>query len=336
MATIGTLKTLLDWAKEIDPDGSTSVVAELLSQSNGLVRTMMLQEGNLPTGHRITQRTGLPTSYWRLMNQGTPSSKATTAQVDEQVGTLTSRSEIDRKIVDLNGNTSQYRLSQASAHMESMNQEMAGTVLYGTASNPEEFVGLAPRYSSLSGAIASNVLSAGGTTNLTSIYLVGWGDNTIYGIFPKGSSAGLVHENLGLIDAFDASNNRFRAYADSFEWDCGIAVEDWRYGVRICNIDTVALAAQTGTQAATATTAIMKAMSRAIDRMQSTAGVDPRFYVNRTVASYLRIAALDKSSAAVTIEPSITQFGKTIFETKFLGVPVEIEDQLTNAETQVV
>lgn len=335
MSTIGTLKTLLDWSKEVDPDGTTSVVAELLSQNNGIVRTALFQQGNLPTGHRITQRTGLPASYWRLMNQGTPPTKATTAQVDEQCGTLTSRSEIDKKIVELNGNTANYRLSQTRAHMESMNQEFAGTMLYGTASNPEEFIGLAPRYNSLSGSIADNILSAGGSTNLTSIYLVGWGENTIYGIFPKGSKAGLMHENLGLIDAFDSNNNRFRAYADSFEWDGGLAVEDWRYGVRICNIDTVALAAGTGTQAPTAATAVIKLMSRAIDRLQSMVGIDPRFYVNRTVASLLRVAALDKSNNAVTIEPAINQFGQSIFETKFLGIPVEIEDQITNSETAV-
>lgn len=335
MATIGTLKTLLDWAKELDPDGSTAAVAELLSQNNGIVRTMMMQQGNLPTGHRITQRTGLPASYWRLMNQGVPPSKATTVQVDEQCGTLNSRSEIDRKIVELNGNASSYRLSQAKAHMEGMNQEFAGTMIYGTAAAPEEFIGLAARYNSLSGAISSNVLSAGGSTGLTSVYLIGWGDNTIYGIYPKGSNAGLVHEDLGLIDAFDASNNRFRAYADTFEWDGGLAVEDWRYGVRICNIDTAALLAQTGTQLATAATALIKLMSRAIDRLQNLSGVDPRFYCNRTVASLLRVAALDKSNGAVTIEPALNQFGKTIFETRFLGIPVEIEDQLTNAETAV-
>lgn len=335
MATIGTLKTLLDWSKEIDPDGSTSAVAELLSQYNGIVKTMLMQEGNLPTGHRVTMRTGLPTSYWRLVNQGTPSSKATTAQVDEMCGTLTGRSEIDAKIVRLNGNTATYRLSQTRAHMESMNQEFAGTTLYGTSSNPEEFIGLAPRYNSLSGAISANVLSAGGSTNLTSVYLVGWGENTIYGIFPKGSKAGLMHEDLGLIDAFDASNNRFRAYADSFEWDGGIAVEDWRYGVRVANIDTAALVAQTGTQASTASTAVINLMARAIDRLQSTSGVKPVFYANRTVISLLRLAALNKSSSAVTVEPAINQFGDTIFNTRFLGIPVEVEDQITNSETAV-
>jgi hypothetical protein len=76
-------------------------------------------------------------------------------------------------------------------------------------------------------------------------------------------------------------------------------------------------------------------MSRAIDRLQSMSGIMPRFYANRTVLSHLRIAALDKSSSAVTIEPAVNQFGDTIFETRFLGIPVEVEDQITNAETLV-
>lgn len=335
MTTLGTtLKTLADWGKEVDPDGSVSAVAELLSQNNGMVNTMLFKEGNLPTGHRVTQRTGLPTSYWKLINQGTAPSKATSAQVDEQCGILVARSEIDVDLCDLNGNTAAYRMSQTKAHMESMNQEFAGTVVYGTASNPEEFVGLAPRYSSLSGAISANVLSAGGSGG-TSIYLVGWGDNTIHGIFPKGSKAGLSHEDLGVIDAFDASNNRFRAYADVFKWKGGIAVEDWRYGVRVCNIDVSALAALTGTQALTASTSIVKLMSRAIDRLQSTVGVKPVFYANRTVCSHLRVVALEKSSSAVTVEPGLNQFGQSIFQLKFLGIPVEVEDQITNSESTV-
>lgn len=335
MATIGTLKNLLDWGKELDPDGSTSVVTELLSQYNGMVKTALFQEGNLPVGHRITQRTGLPASYWRLINQGVPPSKATTAQVDEQCGMLTARSEIDRALVELNGNTSAFRLNQSKAHIEGMNQEFAGTMLYGTAANPEEFVGLAARYASLSGNIASNVLSAGGSTNLSSIYLVGWGENAIYGIFPKGSMAGLQHEDLGVIDAFDSNNNRFRAYADSFEWKGGLAVEDWRYGVRICNVDTVALAALTGTQAVTAATSILALMSRAVDRLQSQSSVMPVFYANRTVLSLLRVAAMRQATSVLSVEPGLNQFGQTIFETRFQGIPVEIEDQITNAETQV-
>lgn len=336
MATIGTLKTLADAAKEHDPNGQIAVVAELLSQNNGVLETMLWKEGNLPTGERISQRTGLPTTYWRLINQGTPSSKATSVQVDEQCGTLTARSEIDKKIVELNGNTAAFRLSETSAHMEAMSQEFASTMFYGSAADPEEFVGLANRYNDLSANNGQNILDAGGTgSDNSSIWLVGWGDNSIYGVFPKGSTAGLTHEDLGVIDAFDASNNRFRAYADAFEWDGGIAVKDWRFGVRVANVDISDLVAQTGTQAASASTAIIKMMSRALDRLHSMTGVSPVFYVNRTVASLLRVAALDKSNSAVTVEPAIGQFGQNIMVMRFMGVRIEIEDALTEAEAQV-
>lgn len=337
MATIGTLKNLADWGQELDPDGGVAVVTELLSQYNGIVKTAMFKEGNLPTGHRVTQRTGLPASYWRLINQGVPPSKSTTVQIDEQCGMLTARSEIDKSLVDLNGNTGAYRLSQAKAHIESLNQEFAATMIYGTNANPEEFVGLAPRYSSLSGTIGQNVLSAGGSAARTSVYLVGWGDNTIYGIFPKGSMAGLQREDLGVIDAFDTQvpPARFRAYAEYFEWKGGLCVEDWRYGVRIANINTTELASLTGTQLVTAATSILALMARAIDRMQSMGGITPVFYANRTVVSLLRVAAYRASSSVVTVEPAINQFGQTIFTTKFMGIPVEIEDSLTNAEGAV-
>lgn len=336
MATIGTLKNLLDWSKEIDPDGSTSAVAELLSQNNGMVRTALWKEGNLPTGHRITQRTGLPASYWRLINQGVPPTKATTVQVDEACGMLEGRSEIDAKLVELNGNTGSFRVNQAAAHIEGMNQEMAGTMIYGTNANPEEFVGLGARYNSLTGNVADNVLSAGGSgSDNTSIYLVGWGERSIYGIYPKGSMAGLKHEDLGIIDAFDSDNNRFRAYADLFQWDGGIAVEDWRYGVRICNIDVSDLEGQSGTQETADATNIVRLMTRAVDRLQSRVGISPVFYCNRTVASMLRVHALAFSSSAVTIEPATNQFGDTIFTLHVQGIPVEIEDQLTNSESAV-
>jgi hypothetical protein len=85
MATLATgALTLADWAKRLDPDGKVPAVAELLSQSNEILEDAVFQEGNLPTGHRVIIRTGLPTAYWRSINQGIPTSKSTTAQVQSE------------------------------------------------------------------------------------------------------------------------------------------------------------------------------------------------------------------------------------------------------------
>jgi hypothetical protein len=339
MATIGTLKNLIDRFKTIDPDGSEAVVAELLSQENMLIDQMLFKEGNLPTGERVSVRTGLPTTYWRMVNAGVPSSKATNAQVDEQCAQVTARSQVDVTIAKLNGNTNAFRLGESRAFIESLGQEVADTMFYGSAANPEEFVGLANRYTATTAGNGENILLAGGAgADNTSVWLLGLGENTIYGMFPKGSQAGLVHEDLGVGDAFESASstaNRFRAYMDYYEWNVGLVVKDWRYGVRIANIDVSDLAGLSGSQEVTDATFLPKLMSRAYDRLPSMAGIKPVFCMNRTAASLLKVAAMEKSSSAVTIEEGLTQFGQRIMQMKFLGVPVLINDAITNAETAI-
>ena len=212
--------TLADWAKRVDPDGRVPIVAELLSQSNEILEDCVFKEGNLPTGERVVIRTGLPTVYWRALNQGIPSSKSTTAQVDEACGILEARSEVDKDLAMLNGNTAQFRLSEDTAFLEAMNQTQATTLFYGNpATDPKQFLGLAARYSSLSASNAQNILSAGGAgSDNTSIYLVVWGDNTVYCPFPKGSKAGLIHEDLGEQTVYNSDGTRLQAYATRYQW----------------------------------------------------------------------------------------------------------------------
>lgn len=346
MATLGQngKVTLLDWAKAIDPEGNVAAVAELLSQTNEVLLDMPFIEGNLPTGHKHVIRTGLPTSIWRQMYQGVPPSKSVRAQVTDSCGMLETRSEIDRDIADLNGNTAAFRMSEAESFVESLNQTMAQTLMYGnTATNPERFMGLSPRYSAISGAAnAQNIIDAGGSgADNTSMWLVVWGENTVTGIFPKGSKAGLFHEDLGLIDAFDSSNNRYRAYADHWQWKCGLAVRDWRYIVRICNIDVSDLTGQATTQAATAATLLMKLMVKAMSRIPFMGKGKAVFYCNRTVREMLAIQAMDRSQNTLAVQPSINQFGDVApgsagnGNLTFLGVPVRTVDQILGTEARV-
>lgn len=336
--------TLLDFAKSIDPDGKVSTVAELLTQSNEILLDMPFMEGNLPTGHRASIRTGLPTATWRKLYGGVPASKSTRAQVDDATGMLETRSEVDKDLADMNGNTSAFRLSEAKAFIEGMNQTFADTLFYGdSAVNEERFTGLSARYSSLSAGNAKNIIDAGGSsTDNTSVWLILWGQETITGIFPKGSKAGLAHEDLGVIDALDASNNRYRAYADWWQWKGGLHVKDWRYAVRIANIDVSDLVGQTGTQAATASTALIKLMVRALARIPMMGMGKAVFYANRTVKEFLSIAALDKSNAALGIQPALQQFGTVSpgsvgnGTTTFLGVPIRTVDRIIEAEARVV
>ncbi len=339
MATLSTTNlTLLDWAKRQDPDGNIPVIAELLSQTNEILSDAVFKEGNLPTGERDSIRTGLPAVYWRALNQGIPSSKSTTAQVDEACGMLEARSEVDKDLIALNGNAASFRLSEDSAFLEAMNQEQASKLFYGNpATDPKQFLGLAPRYSLTSAGNGTNVMSAGGSdaSHNTSIYLVVWGDQTVYCPFPKGTKAGLIHSDLGEQTVYNSDGTRLQAMATLYQWKNGLVVKDWRYVVRVCNIDTTALAALSGTQATSAATNVLDMMNLALDKVPNLGFGRPVFYMNRTVYAGLRRMARAMSTNVLDVEKGLTQFGTPTNWMTYLGVPIRRCDAIVNTESVV-
>ena len=330
--------TLADWAKRTDPEGRVPVIAELLSQSNEILEDCVFKEGNLPTGERVVIRTGLPAVYWRALNQGIPNSKSTTAQVDEACGILEARSEVDKDLAMLNGNTAQFRLSEDVAFLEAMNQTQATTMFYGNpAIEPKSFLGLAARYSAAPGSsgIGQNIIEGGGTgSDNTSVYLVVWGDNTVYCPFPKGSSAGLMHEDLGEQTVYDG-NNRLQAYATRYQWKNGLVVKDWRYVVRIANIDVSDMSNASNTQASTVATQLIKLMTRALYRVPNMTMGRAAFYMNRTVHGGLSIQAMDRAQNVLSVQQGLSQFGTPYSWLSFLGVPCRRVDALINAEARL-
>jgi hypothetical protein len=323
--------TLADFAKRLDPDGKTSAIVELLSQSNPLLADMQWLEGNLPTGHRTTVRTGLPSVAWRLLNQGVQPSKSTTAQVDEQCGMLEAWSEVDKDLAMLNGNTSAFRLSEAQAFIEAMNQEMASTIFYGNQGlAPEEFTGLSIRYSSLSAANGQNILSGSGAgADNSSVWLVCWGGQTVHGIFPKGSKAGLIHEDLGEVTVETSTGiagTRMRAYQDHWQWKCGLALKDWRFAARIANIDISNLVAKSSAAD------LIELMIKAIHRIPSMGMGKPVFYMNRSVFQMLDIQRRDDviSGGGLTYQQV-----DGVAQPSFRGIPVRVCDALTESEAVV-
>lgn len=324
--------TLIDWAKSMDPNGQVARVIELLSQTNEMLIDMPFMEGNLPTGHRTTVRTGLPSVFWRLLNQGVLPSKSTKAQITEQTGMLEAYSEVDVKLANLGGKdkAGQVRLSEAKAFLEAMNQEMQSTVIYGSAASPEEFIGLAPRYSSLSAGNGDYIVTGGGTgsTDNTSIWLVAWDEETVCGIFPQGSQAGIQHEDLGIETAENAggvTGALMRVYRDHWMWDCGIALKDYRYAIRIANVDVSNLSS------ASDAADLLHLMADAEERLPNALG-RRAFYANRTIKRFLR----HQVTGRVTTGGGITFENYAGKPTMMFGTtPVHTVDAILNTEDVV-
>jgi hypothetical protein len=332
--------TLTDWTKRIDPDGNVPVIGELLSQTNEILTDCVWREGNLPTGERVVIRTGLPDVYFRALNQGIPNSKSQTAQVDEGCAILEARSEVDKDLAMLNGNTAQFRLSEDTAFLESMNQTMAQTLFNGDPStDPKRFLGLRYRYNSPSAGNGENIFrveaSPTNSSACTSVYLVCWGDNTVYGIFPKGSKAGLVHEDLGEQTVYNG-DLRMQALSTRYQWKCGLVVKDWRYVVRICNIDTVDLTGLADVAGGLTTYKnVIHQMIQAIYKLPTMTAGRCAFYMNRTVHAAMSRIAMEKSLGVMNIEQGVTQFGKPHSFLSFMGVPLRKCDAITNTEVAI-
>ena len=325
--------TLLDITKRLDPDGKIDSIAEMLSQTSEILEDMVFVEGNLPTGHRTSIRTGLPSVTWRKMYGGVQPTKSTTAQITDACGMLEAYAEVDKALADLAGNTAAFRLSEEAAFIESMNQKFATTLFYGNeGTEPEAFTGLAPRFNTKSGANnGENILlgdaSASGNDQ-TSIWLVVWGPNTVHGIYPKGSTAGLQMEDKGqvTIENVDGAGGRMEAYRSHYRWDGGLVVRDWRYVVRIANVDTSAL-----TKNASAGTDLIDLMTQALEMVPSLSMGRPVFYCNRTVKSFLRRQIANKVAASTLTSEMVA--GKHV--TYFDGVPVRRCDQILSTESVI-
>lgn len=328
-ALIANNPTLLDVAKRLDPDGKIAAIVEILNATNPVLDDLTFVEGNLPTGHRTTIRTGLPTPTWRKLYGGVQPTKSTTVQVTDSCGMLEAYAEVDKALADLNGNTAAFRLSEDAAHIEAMGQEMASTLFYGNeGTEPEAFTGLAPRYNSKSAQNADNIIDAGGTgSDNTSIWLCVWGPQTGFGIYPKGSAAGLQMTDKGqvTVENVDGNGGRMEAYRTHYRWDAGLTIRDWRYFVRIANIDVSDLDTVANTKN------LINWMIQASERIPELGKGRAAFYMNRRLREKLRLGILEKVSSNLTWE---TVSGERVMT--FDDIPVRRCDALVNAEARVV
>lgn len=327
--------TIVDVTKRLDPDGSVAKIAELLAESNPVLEDCPFYEGNLPTGHRHTVRTGIPEPTWRRLNYGVYPTKSTTAQVDDQCAMLEAYAEIDKKLAELNGNSAEFRLSEDRPHIEGMNQAFVDTLFYGDSSTePEKFLGLAPRYNVLGtpankptavtrSSYLNHIIDMGGTTasNQASIWLITWGQGTVHGIYPKGSSAGLKHEDLGEVTLMDSNGGRLQGYRSHYAWDVGLTVRDWRYIVRIANIEVADL------EDAATQKLLYQKMILALHTIPNRKMGRPVFYAGAAISAMLDLAAVEKVNAALGMREV---FGNEVLT--FRGIPIKECDALLETE----
>jgi hypothetical protein len=329
MATIGaTAITYLDYQSRLDPDNKIAKIIELSSKRNEILLDFKVKEGNLPIGHQAVIRTGLPAVAWRMLNYGVPQSKSITQKVIDTCGMLESYSEVDVDIAKINGNSAEFRLGEDASFLEAMNQEMATGIFYHSqVTAPEKITGFGPRYPSPGQAPASwdpektafNMVNAASATDGTdnfSMWLVVWGDNTVHGIVPQGSEGGFMHEDLGQNTNIDANGLKYEVLRSHYQWKIGLHVKDWRYVVRICNIDLSKLIAG-------GVVDLFGAMIDAYYKIPSLGMGSAAFYASPVVLAWLQKQAAAKSNV---IQSTKDPVGRPVIQ--FMDIPIRRCDAL--------
>jgi len=341
MAVLGTsVVTLVDIAKRLDPDGKIARIAELLNQENEVLDDIVWAEGNLPTGDRTSVRAGLPGVSFRALNEGVPRSKSLVSQFDEGAAMLEGFSEVDRKEAILSGDVAQFRLSEASAFMEAMNQAFTTNLFYGNASSsPKAFTGFSPRFATISGntTTGQNIIDAGGTgTDNFSIWIVVWDPMKVRCIYPKNTKAGLFHEDASDVTdgsdgyprgtvLYDVSGNPYMGYRDHFEWNCGLSVKDYRFVARAANISRALLVKDFATGAD-----LQDIFIQLAERVQNLNG-RAAFYAPRVVTSMLRRQLVNKKNGFLSWDDIGGR--RTL---NFDGIPIRRVDAMNVQEARVV
>ena len=327
--------TLLDFARRSDNEGKVvSKIIEIAAEVNEVLEDIPWVQGNLPTGHKSVIRTGYPEATWRKLNYGVQPTKSTTFQVTDSCGMLEAYAEVDKRLAELNGNSQAWRASEDRAHLIGMSEQFAQALFYGDQTiDPERITGFAPRFTAPSTDVTRsgyNMIDGGaadGQTDCLSIWGVAWGEHSVHGIVPKGSEAmGWKAEDLGEVTLTDAAGGRLQGYRSHYLWDCGLCVRDWRYIVRICNIDKSSLTKNAATGAD-----LIDLLTQLVERFQDTKVGKPVIYVPRVVKSFLRRQINAKVAPSTLTMENVA--GKHVMT--FDGVPVKRVDALVD-ETAIL
>ena len=139
---------------------------------------------------------------------------------------------------------------------------------------------------------------------------------------PKGAKAGLQHKDLGEVTLEDDAGGKYQGYRTHYQWKTGLTLRDWRYVVRIANIDVSAL-----TKDASAGADLIDLMTQALEIPPDLTSGRAAFYCNKTIRSFLRRQIRNANNVHIGMDEVA---GKKVVS--FDEVPVRRCDQILNTE----
>src|SRR5262245_14058169 len=301
----------------------------MLQQRNALLPDAVAVECNRDTGYQWTQDTELPSVEWRRINAGVAASKGQSSQMVETPGLLETSSQVDIELLKPANNEQIIRFDQARKHLMAMNKELERALVYESQKdNPERLHGFIPRFDGLSVNFSEQIINCqiaqDGAADKTSVIAVCWSPDTAHLIYPKGTSGGIEHKDMGEQRANDVNGKRFTVKEDVWTARIGLAIPDPRFVAVLRNIDTSAIA-KTGKL-------LIEDLIQLQEQIEDEKNGRCALYMNRKIRTYLRLQASDNQLKG----------GPRYFEQiagqrvlMFGGWPVRRTDAILNTEAQI-
>lgn len=322
-------------------DGSLKAnILDLVSEENGVMDDATFVRAD--NGDKLSSDyiNAIPHGQWVALDEGVPASKTGFSVAWDTCGRIKARVQIGAELYERTKDKEALVQRHVRAHSQGMKEDVADAFIYGNVKEePKKFNGLATFYDKFGAATtprsnyAHTVISAGkgasgaasSTSQLRSIWLVGWGDNGITGFYPEMSKyAGLTAKPMEKMQINDASGNPTWAWTQELVWEVGLAIRDYRKAGRICNfqLDT-ALAAGYDAD-------LIKNLRHLKARVKAD-GVKRAFYMDETTWEIIEdtMAHLTQSNA-IKYE-DLTQLKPMTF----WGIPVRLCDCLAVNEAEV-
>lgn len=332
MATIGGANSLMplnELANRLDRSGGTAELAFQFMEKNQFIEVLPFTKSSHETHHEFVKTLSIPAGTWTAVNEGVPIEGSRTKPEKEYMGTLESYSQIDVRAFRgmKKSAAAAIRLQEDKAFMTGMGLTISEALFYTSHGiNTKSFDGLFTR-PTLNQLSSDQVINSGASSgDVMSILVAELGDETMYGVIPKGTKAGIETEDLGREPKYDDSGNRFDVYTTHFLWDLGLVLKDDRAAVRIANISD-AVVNDADDNGGLNEEDILDALSFLPNMGQKNSYI----FLNRRTLRHLQSVAKDRVN--VTYTPN-NQFGRK-WITDYMGTGIKVDERLLTTESVI-
>ena len=315
--------------------------ARILDRMCPLIRVMPMIPSNNMLSNVATRTDSIPSPTTRRFNEGISPTTSHNVPINDPIALFEDYSEVDKSQCDLQNDPTAWRQDQDANHVEGFRQGLESKFWYGALNtDPGGFNGLATRFNNLESIPNGlsdwqpNVWNGGASTgSVTSLWLVEFGKDKVYGIYPPNTAAGLNIRDLGeTTKEFATStsggpslNKLLQVYRTHLQWWVGLQVNDERCVQRIANINPTILSSNNFDE-----NVLIEAKNWLPD-----AGENPgtAIFVNRALKTQIDIRAVSqKINTYFTQDPSDGNvWGRPV--TRFQGIPIFVAERLTSTET---